>query len=245
VPERVALAVEHVDPGWPLPAVLRLVLARGALARGDVGAAEAYAAGLPESPDRGALEGRFAEARGDRAGAARAYLAAGDLDDIERIVDGYARDERFDAALPLQQVAIARLESDRTQADELARAFYELGVLDEAHSYRLRQFSQTRHDAELQAAAAYARAVALSPLSERYLIAYGNQLLNLQRVDDAEQAFGRARDVDPASAVPLAGLGEAAFRRRDFAQARAYLESARAIDPRAPAVVRLAHELRL
>jgi tetratricopeptide (TPR) repeat protein len=187
----------------------------------------------------------LAEARGDRAGAARAYLAAGDLDDIERVVDGYARDERFDAALPLQQQAIARLESDRTQTDELARAFYELGMLDEAYSYRLRQFSQTRHDAELRAAAAYARAVALSPLSERYLIADGNQLLNLQRIGDAEEVFRRARDVDPASAVPLAALGDAAFRRRDFAQARAYLQRARAIDPSAPAVARLAHELRL
>jgi tetratricopeptide (TPR) repeat protein len=243
VPEPLALRVERVDPALPLPPALRLVLARRALERGDTAAAEAYAERLPVSADRGALEGRLAEARGDGVAAARAYLAADDLDDIERLVDGYVREKRYDAALALQHEAITQLEADRTQTDELARAFYELGVLDEAHSYRLWIVSQRRRDAELQAAAAYARAVALAPLSERYLIAYGNQLLNVNRIGDAERAFRRARDVDPASAIPLVGLGEAAIRRSDRASARAYLERARAIDPGQPAVVRLAHEL--
>lgn len=243
VPEPLALRIEQLDPRLPLPPALRLVLARRALERDDLEVAQAYIEGLPQSPDRLALAGRLAERRGDGAASLRAYLAADDLDDVERQVDALAAQQRFDRALVLQNAIVARLRTDPTQTDALAQAYYELGQLDEARSWRLRILSPPRYDAEAQAAAAYAEAVALAPLSERYLIAYGNQLLNVKRGAEAERTFARAYDIDPASPEPLVGLGEAAFRRGNVATARSYLERARKAGPQDAAVARLAREL--
>jgi hypothetical protein len=243
VPAPLALQIERTDPALPLPPALRLVLAKRALERGDRSAAAGYLARLPQSRDRLALEGTLAESRGDETAALADYLAAGDLDDVERHVNDLAAEFRFDRALPLQQAVVDRLRGDPAQADALARAYYELGGLDEGHAYRLAVASTERDAAERDAAAAYERAVALAPLSERYLIAYGNQLLNVHRADDARAIFVRARDVDPTAAEPLVGLAESALRRGDATDARAYFARARAIDANDPAVGRLAREL--
>jgi uncharacterized protein HemY len=53
----------------------------------------------------------------------------------------------------------------------------------------------------------------------------------------------RARDADPTSADPFAGLGELAHRRGDERAARSYLERARSLDAHDEAVLRLAREL--
>lgn len=90
---------------------------------------------------------------------------------------------------------------------------------------------------------AYAHALALAPLEERYLLAFGNQQLNLADLPAAERTFERARDVDPTSAEPLAGLGDVAFRQGDAAGARSYLARARALDPGSAAVRTLALKL--
>ncbi len=243
VPASVAVQIERTDPALPLPPALRLLLAKRALARGDASAASAYLERLPESRDRLALEGGLAEARGDETAALDDYLAAGDLDDIERHVNDLAGGFHFDRALPLQQAVVDRLRGDPTQADALARAYYELGGLDEGHAYRLAVGSPERNLAERDSADAYERAARLSPLSERYLIAYGNQLLNVHRAGDARAVFVRAHDVDPTAAEPFVGLAESAFRRGDEAGARANFARARDIDPSDPAVLRLAREL--
>jgi tetratricopeptide (TPR) repeat protein len=243
VPEPVARRIERADPALPLPPALRLLLAKRALERGDAAATRAYLERLPKSGDRLALEGGLAESRGDVKSALADYLAAGDLDDVERHALDLAEGYHFDRALPLQRAVVDRLQSDPTQTDALARAYYELGWLDEAYSYRLAIASSGRNAAERDAAAAYERAVTLAPLSERYLIAYGNQLLNVRRPDAAQAIFARARDVDPIAADPLVGLAEASFRRGDTAAARAYFARARDIDPSDPAVLRLAREL--
>jgi tetratricopeptide (TPR) repeat protein len=149
----------------------------------------------------------------------------------------------FDAALALQHAAVARLQTDPTQADALARAYFDLGRLEETEAYRSWVGSAARNRHEALAGEAYARAVALAPLEERYAIGYGNQLLNLARLGDAASAFARARDADPTSPEPLVGLGEVAHRRGDDRSARADLERARSLDAGDPAVLRLAHEL--
>ena len=94
VPETLALRVERIDPAFPLPAPVRLVLAQRAIDENDPARAEAELAKVPESRDRLALEGRLAQARGDAAGAVRAYLAADDLEDIELQVGALARERR-------------------------------------------------------------------------------------------------------------------------------------------------------
>jgi tetratricopeptide (TPR) repeat protein len=243
VPPRVAGWVDRLPPGAPLPPALGLVLARNALAAGDLTLAERDIARLSPSRDRSALAGRLAEARGDSTAAVADYLAAGDLAGLERRIAELVGAGRIPAALDLQRAAIAKLQGDRTQADALAHAYFALGRLEETAAYALAVGSPERHARELDSRDAYRNAVALAPLDESNVLAYANQLLNVGELDAAKRTFGRARDLDPASAEPLAGLGEIALRQGRPARARAYLLRARAIDPSSNAVRRLAHEL--
>ncbi|MBD5634000.1 MAG: hypothetical protein IAI49_05920 [Candidatus Eremiobacteraeota bacterium] len=185
----------------------------------------------------------MASARGDSEGAVRAYFEAGDLAGIEARTDTLVRAGRVSEALTLQRAVVARLERDRTQADTLAQADFDDGVLEQTEAYRLPAGSRAYRAHEIASAAAYARALALAPFDERYLLALGNQQLNLGDVAAAERTFERARDVDPTSAEPVEGLGDAAWRRHDDAAARAYLARARALDPTSAAVLSLERKL--
>ncbi|GAC1304379.1 MAG: hypothetical protein NVSMB21_04780 [Vulcanimicrobiaceae bacterium] len=243
VPAPIADAVDRLDPALPLPDALRLVFARAALDARDLARVRAETARLHPSPDRFALEAALALARGDTDAALEAYLAAGDLAGFEARVDGLAASGRTVAALVLQRRMIARLARDRTQADVLAEAAFDLGRLEEQRAYAFAVGSAERHRYELRALDAYLAASRAAPLAERYLLALGNQQLNLARLDAAVATFERAREADPTSADPIAGLGDAAARRGDARAARVFLARARALDGRSPAVERLAHEI--
>jgi tetratricopeptide (TPR) repeat protein len=95
----------------------------------------------------------------------------------------------------------------------------------------------------LRAMRAYENAVALAPLSERYLVAAGSQELNLEDTAAAERYFERARDVDPTSAQAWVGLAQVALRYGDRGAARRYLVRAQHIDPASSAVQRLQAKL--
>jgi hypothetical protein len=71
----------------PLPAALRVLLARAALRDGDLDTADAALARLPTDVERAELAALVLEERGDAAGAADAYLRAGDLSGLERRID--------------------------------------------------------------------------------------------------------------------------------------------------------------
>jgi len=243
MPPQVDAAVDRLGLRLPLPETLRLVAAREALARGDTPRGEALAAALPASNDRLALAGDVAQARGDARSAARAYLAAGDLDDLEDRVAVLAERGDLASALTLQTEAIGRLGADRTQAEALAQAYLQLGLLRQALAYRYAVGSAERWANALRAERAYARAVAIAPLDERYLLALGNQRLNLGNLAAAEGTFVRARDANPNGAAALTGLGEVALRRGDRTTARAYLARARSLDANSDAVRRFAAEL--
>lgn len=243
LPVGVLAAVDRLDPRVPIPPALRLVMGRAALAARDLPRAREEAALLGTSRDAYALEAGIAEAMGDGARATAAYLAAGDLTGLETRVDALAREDRFDEALALQHAIVARLRPDRTQADALAEAFFGLGRLEERRAYALAVGVPQRHVHELRARDAYAAAVEVSPLAEHYLLALGNQQLNVAELDAAVRTFERARDLDPTSADPIVGFGDAAARRGDRTAARAYLARARALDPRSEAVGRLAREI--
>jgi tetratricopeptide (TPR) repeat protein len=240
VPASVAARVDALDTAWPLPQALRLVLARHDLERGELGLAEANIAYLHPSRDRFALEGRLAEARHDDGAAVSAFLQGGDLSDLLGVADGRARRGDLPGAIMLERAAIVRLQGDRTQADALAEAYLHLGMLEQARAYEYAAGTQERQDRERRALVAYTHAAALAPLSIRYVIALGNQQLNLGRISAAVRSFARAREIDPTSAEPLAGLADAALRSHDVAAARAYYARARALDPSSPAVHRLA-----
>ena len=243
VPAELSARVDRLGPAVPLPPELHLVLAREALARGDVSLAERDAAGLPASRDRLVLEGGIAEARGDSNAAVRAYLQADDLSGLEHHIDELVTAGRVVEAVALERVLIARLAADRTQVDALAQAYFDLGRSEETRAYQIPVGQSERHAHEVAAGDAYAHALALAPLEERYLLAFGNQQLNLADLPAAERTFERARDVDPTSAEPLAGLGDVAFRQGDAAGARSYLARARALDPGSAAVRTLALKL--
>jgi tetratricopeptide (TPR) repeat protein len=242
VPEGVARRVERVDVAW-MPQVLVLVLAGRALDEGDDARAQGLIARLGASDDRLALEGRLADARGDRAEAARDYLAAGDLDDIQTRVTALAQQSRFRDALTLQRALVARLESDPTQRDTLALAWYALGGLEQSAAYQFFPGRPERKRLQHQAVTAYEHALALSPAQERYMIAYGTELINVWRYGDARAVFLRAMSVDPGDATPVAGLGEADWWLHDLDGARAALVHARKLNANDPAVVRLAREI--
>ena len=242
-PPGLGAAVDGLDPSLPMPPALRLVLARRALDRHDDPRAQALIAGLGQTPDRLALEGRLADARGDRESAVRMFLAAGDLADLEARIDELAKAGALEAALALQRETVARLARDPTQGDALAQADFALGRLEQRQAYRFPLASPERERHQTSAAQAYERAVALAPLQERYLIAYANELVNAGRLDAAAAGFRRAWDVDPTSAEALAGLGDVAHRQGDDAAARAYLARSRVLDATDAAVRRLAREL--
>jgi tetratricopeptide (TPR) repeat protein len=241
VPAVTAARIDALDPRLPLPGPLRLVLAREALAAGDVALAERQIASLAPSGDRDELLGLIAERRGDSAGAVRAFLDAGDAPDLERLIDGEQRSGDLTGALRLEHATIGRLRADRAQTGALPEAYYRLGLLEQDAAYRLPRGA--RRPAEQRSLAAYEDAVALAPLAERYLIAAGNQELNLGDLDRAQRYFERAREVDPTSVDAIAGFGDLAYRRGRLDEARADLATAQAMDAQAPAVRRLVDEL--
>ena len=243
VPPAVGTRVDVLGTRVPMPLALRLVLARNALARGDLAYAREATAALGGSRDRSALEAEIDERRGDTAGAVRAYLAAGDLVGIEASVTRLEAAGRTGDALALQTEMVHRLEGDRTQIDALAQAYYGLGRVTETSAYAISPRSPERRPAELRALDAYERALRLAPLSLRYLIAVANQAINVDDLALAQSTFERARDRDPTSAEPLTGLGDVALRRGDRVTAQVMLDRARAIDPNSAAVHRLDREV--
>jgi tetratricopeptide (TPR) repeat protein len=241
VPADVAARVDALDPRVPVPPTLRIVFAREALARGDVEVAARQIAALPPSRDRAELSGVLAERRGDDGAAVRAFLEAGAVDDLERHIAEVQRRGDVAGALRLQAATVERLRGDRAASGGLPEAQYRLGVLEQTYAYTLPV--ARREPYQQRSLQAYEAAVALAPLAERYLVAAGNEELNLGDVERARRYFGRAREVNPTSVDAVAGLGDAAFRRGDVARARAYLGEAQKMDATAPAVRRLAAEI--
>ncbi len=225
-----------------LPAALRLVLARNAVDNGDIALAEQRVQALGPSWDRASLEGEIAELRGDHRAAVSNFLIAGDLAGLEREEQFVEGTGNISGAVALQREIVRRLQSDRTQPDALAEAWWRLGLIEETSAYH--QPLNARQPYAARSLDAYEHAVALAPLSEKYLIAAGSQELNLDQAARALSYFERARDVDPTSAQAWVGLGEVALYRGDRASAARYLVHARRIDPSLPAVHRLDAKLR-
>lgn len=234
VPTRVPLsagisiyrAIARVAPG---PYVYDM-LARAEVERGDLGAAQRYAQQLPGSPARSELLGRIAQARGDHRAAQRYFVAAGDVLAIDGEVQQLARRD-LQAAYALESLLKSRLEQGGTHPDAVAEAYWRLGVL-------LALQGRTR-----QAMENYARSVALSPISGKYLIAAGFQAYDLHQDAQAQQYFQRAMSVDPGSADAYAGAGMVALRLGDRNAARMYAARAREHDPASHALKTLQAQL--
>lgn len=242
VPPAFGLAVYHgLDRVAPAPFV-ESTLAAHALADGDLDAAAHYALRLPASPTRDELLARTAQARGETTLALEYYLAAPDVDAVQVATNDLARGDPA-AAYELERHLKDRLALLTTHPDAEAEAYWNLGELANRVSWRYAVGSAIRQDWTRRGYADFDSAVALAPLSERYVIADANQAMMLGDVARAGDLFQRAADNDPESANAIAGLGVAAYARGDRAQARAYLRRARALDPQSAMVRQLERSL--
>lgn len=183
--------------------------------------------------------GTVAQALGQRESAQRYFLAADDVFAIQREVAALrARDPA--AAYALDSRMVERLQKSATHPDALAEAYWMLGQISTDLGYaneatRMQWFQKGMAD--------YRNAIALSPLSEKYLLAAGIQALNLHDPSLARRYFRSAVSVDPASGDAYAGLGTAALRMGDPQAARAYAAQSRALNPHARFLHDLQHAL--
>lgn len=206
------------------------MLARAALDRGNLQQARQYAQRLPDSSKRDDLLGRIAQAQGDDAAAQHYFARAGDIEAIDREVDALTNRDPA-AAYRLEEQLKDRLEQSGTHPDAVAEAYWRMGELASW---------QSNHRLGMQH---FRTAVALSPLSEKYLVAAGFEAYNLRDDAGALRYFARALNVDPASADAYAGAGMALLREGDRAGALRYAQRARAAGPHSHALLTLEKQL--
>jgi tetratricopeptide (TPR) repeat protein len=202
------------------------MLARAALDRGDAAQAQMYAERLPQSTRRDHLLALAAQARGDDVTAQRFFVRAGDIEAITSAVDGLAQRDPA-RAYDLEYALKRRLEQSGTHPDAVAEAYWRLGTL---------AWMQSKRPLAMRN---YEQAIALSPLSEKYLISAGFSEYELHDYAAAQRYFARVLTVDPASADADAGMGMSAFRLGDRARAQLYAQRARRADPRSHALLSL------
>jgi O-antigen ligase/tetratricopeptide (TPR) repeat protein len=206
-------------------------LAEAALRDGDINAASAHAYRLPEGPVRDELLARVAEARGDTAAAMELFLDAGDDQALQRYVDRLSARGRYRKAYDFEARVRDRFEAAPTRPNAAADSWWRLGRL----AVRLHRPAEAKLD--------FARADAIAPLNTKYLIDAGTLALAQRDAPSATATFAKTRQIDPASADAVAGLGLAALLGGDVAQARRYSELANQLRPRAALVVRLRRAL--
>ncbi len=227
VPYAAGVAVTRRIADLPGFHSLRTTLATAALRHHDTATASALIAELPPGAARDELAGQEREARGDRAGALRSYLAAGDVEKINAEVERLDRGD-VAAALRLQMQLVAQLRTDVPISEHYAEALYRLGKLESERAYRIpaeEPVAARRSLVDFQAA------LVQRPISEMYLLNAGNAALRLGELTLAETYFRRAADVNPHSAAAHAALGAVALQRGDRPGAVRELQTATQLDP--------------
>jgi tetratricopeptide (TPR) repeat protein len=216
-------------------------LANHALATGDLDAAEHYALRLPASPTRDELLARIAQGRGQATLALEYDLAAADVESVQRAVETLASRDPVGAYV-LESHLKDRLALLTTHPDAVAESYWMMGEL--ANAAAERAAAGTARSAWLERAVDdFEAAVALAPLSVKYVLSDANAAIALGRLARARERFAQGVDIDPASADSIAGLGVVALRRGDRSAARTYLLRARSLDARSGMVGELEREL--
>ncbi len=197
--------------------------AAAAVHDGDVDQAARLIAGLPDDVDVADLRGQIAEARGERDAAIDAYVRAGDVLRVQRLID--AIDVRhLQRALGYQERLVARLRDDPSAGEVLGEAWWRLGQLQAAEGYENpAERSRYWHDAE----ASYEHALDLAPNEETYLLAAAYQSLANGDTQASLRYYRRAADVVPNSYDAWLGLSWAAAMASDCAAARRYFTRVR------------------
>ena len=206
-------------------------LARAALARGDLDAAQHYAVRMPAGGRRNDMLAAIATARGQTQLALEYDYVANDTDALQNDIAKLARTD-VTAASALEARVRARLIALGTHPDAVAESYYTSGWLAD---WRRRP---------REAYADYRSALAIAPLNMKYVLSAANEAVALGDDDAARQLFHRGLDVNPVSGDATSGLGIVALRAGDRGKALAYLARARAIDPHAPMILELEKALR-
>lgn len=214
-----------IDRAAPAP-YADAMLARAALDAGNVSQARAYAKRLPPSAVRDDLLAQAAAMRGDTRTAEAYFVRAGDIEAISRTVAAMT-DSNPAGAYALEAALLGRLRRSGTHPDAVAEAHWELGEL---------AWRQQKQQLAMQN---YNRAIALSPLSEKYLLSAGFAAYQMKNVAGAQRDFARVLSQNPASAEAYAGMGMVALSQGDRSRAATYAQRARSLDPNSHALATL------
>ncbi|GAC1427202.1 MAG: hypothetical protein NVSMB5_21960 [Candidatus Velthaea sp.] len=201
-----ALAAPLAAPGMPAP--LRAAYARALAHRGDDAAAAAIVSTLPEGADREEIAGTLALHRHDERAAVSAFIAAGDAEQAQAIIDAIdARGATVDAT-ELER-ALSEAAKLRGNLEIRAMTLWRLGQLQQTQAYTARSAAARTRFAHV-ALDSYRAALELAPNDETFLLSAGNQALTLGDRRAARAYYQRAIDVVPNSVDARAGLARAA-----------------------------------
>ena len=154
-----------------------------------------------------------------------------------------------------RQVVLDQAVERRAPAEELGRAYGDVGLLlmaaeyqapaeaclrnaqilastDPRWSYYLGQLYLASGE-RAKASESFERALKLRPNDFPTLVRLGGTYLDEDRADAAERVFAQAVTLQPQSAAALAGLGRAVLARGDAARAAGHLQRALTIEPEA------------
>lgn len=204
LPPALGVALGRAFAAPPAPAFARAAYAQALLHRGDPAAA-AIVDGLPDGPASAELRGQLAEARHTPAAALRWYARARDFERAQRLIDAYDDAPDLPQAIRFETELVGALSAD-ADAGGRARALWRLGQLTAAQG-----FADAAERAVLarRALTFYERALEIAPNDETYLLAAGEQALELGDKAAAAAYYRRALDAVPNSADARAGLARA------------------------------------
>ena len=213
---------------------VRVALARGAIVRGEAARATALLAPLADSSDVVDLRGRAALLANDPATALRDFAAAGDFIAAQAAIDVLGKQDPR-AALAIVRDFEGRLAARGPAPEIAAEVDWREGGIAAAAGLRYPAEAATYDRIAIDA---FARALALAPNDEKYLLNYAFVALLIGDAEGARRTYERAAQVVPDSvdaftgvAVTAAYLGNCAASRAALARARAFAgEQHRTVD---------------
>ena len=230
---------EWLDAVAPAPYV-EASLARTALVRGDINAAQHYAERLPASPTRNELLAQVARAQGRPVLAYEYFFAAPDVDEVQAEIFALSTTDpvrAYDNEVGFRD----RLIALKTHPDAVADAYWLGGKIAVRVVWTQRY---PRAFWQQRALDNFETAEQLAPLNTKYILAAANQALVMYHLTEASRLYRHGVDVDPGNANAIAGVGIVTLRRGDRADALRYERRAQAIDPSSGLLHELERELR-
>jgi tetratricopeptide (TPR) repeat protein len=231
VPRAVGVRIYDFLSAAGFPSFARRAAARAAIEDGRFATASGLIDSLRPGGDRDDLQGQLFAAQGDHRDSVARYVAAGDLVRVSDVVDALDRRGQAQTALEIQRDLVRELEALH-DTDSLAHAYWRLAQLE----------SETGDHAG--SLVAYARALALEPLSETYLLGAANEAMGHGDLAAAQARFRRVVELDPGSVDGHVGVGRVALRLGDVAEARRQIAIAQRLAPGYFDLTRLENELR-